>query len=487
MQKRFSFPRRAHGRPLRIAHRGASAHAVENTLRAFRVAAELGADMWEIDVQLTADGHPVISHDAALERIFSMEGEIAQLTLEEIRLRAPDLPTLDEVIALASELDQALYVEIKAQGAGRVAIERLMAHGFTRAGLGSFKTEEVRDMAEAGCPFPLSVLVPLGADPFERAAQSGAGIIHLCWERGGERPQDLVTQELLAQAADQGLGIVLWHEERKAVLDDLFKLPVLGICTNQPELMAGCDSVNLGGIEIVCHRGANHFAPENTLACAQLALEQGCHYLELDVRESADGELVVIHDPTLERTTNGTGAVADWTLAQLRQLDAGAWFSPVHKGQRIPTLAEMIALCQRFGAQMYLENKSADPAKIIALVEAMNFAGHCFHWSGNPQLHARMRQVSPRARIKSSLVHYPDMASLRDHLAPEIVELQFETWEVEAPEALAAGLVPMLHYFGDDPAIFEKIVALRPPMVNLNRADLLLAALRDRAWGAEAA
>lgn len=478
MRNTIPFPARLDKRPLCIAHRGASAHAVENTLEAFRVAAELGADMWEIDVQLTADGQPVVSHDAELLRIFGQEGEIAQLTLGELRLRAPELPTLDEVIALAQELDQALYVEIKAAGAGRIAIARLQALGFTRAGLGSFGVAEVADMMAANCPYPLSVLVPLGADPFERAAQSGADVIHLCWERGGEHPQDLVTPELLARAEALGLGLVLWHEERRPILDDLMKLPSLGICTNQPELMAGCDSIDMAGMDLVCHRGANHFAPENTLASARLSLDQGCAYIELDVRESADGELVVIHDPTLERTTNGSGNVADHTLAQLRALDAGSWFSPHYAGVTIPTLAEMIALCQSYGRQMYVENKCVDPQKIVDLVEAMGFADHCFHWSPDPKLQAAMRVASPSARIKSSTIHYPDMVALRDHLSPQIAEIQFEDYETEQAEARALGLVPMLHYFGDDPADFEKIIALAPPMINLNRADLLLAALR---------
>lgn len=478
MRNTIPFPARPDHHPLCIAHRGASAHAVENTLHAFNVAAELGADMWEIDVQLTRDGQPVVSHDAALTRIFGVEGEIATLTLAEIRSRTPDLPTLDDVIELARQRNQALYVEIKARGAGRISIERLAALNFARAGLGSFSVEEVRDMVEAKCPYPLAILVPLGADPFERAEQSGADIIHLCWERASERPQDLVTPALLARAQDRGLGIVLWHEERKAVLDDLIELPVLGICTNQPELMAGSDSVDMAGIEIVSHRGANRFAPENTLAAARLSLDQGCHYIELDVRESADGELVVIHDATLERTTNGQGAVVDHTLAQLRELDAGAWFSPVHANEPIPTLAEMIALCQEYGAQMYIENKSADPAKIIALVDAMGFANHCFHWSGNDALQAEMRAVSPTARIKSGHGHYPDMVTLQRHLTPAIVEILFDVYGQHADEAVQLGMVPMLQYFGDDPRIFEKIVAVRPPMINLERADLLLAALR---------
>jgi len=481
MRNTIPFPARPDRRPLCIAHRGASQHARENTLAAFRVAAALGADMWEVDVQLTTDGQPVICHDAGLDRIFGVPGNIAGMTLPELRQAAPDVPTLDEVISLAADLDQALYIEIKAPGAGQIAIERLKAANFTRAGLGSFNVEEVRSMVAAGCPYPVSILVPLGADPFERADQTGADIVHLCWERGGDRPQDLVTPELLAGIQQRGLGLVLWHEERKPVLDDLLKLPSLGICTNQPELMGGCDRVDIGGMQIVCHRGANHFAPENTMAAARLILDQGCAFLELDVRESADGELVVIHDATLERTTNGSGKVADHTLAQLRQLDAGSWFSPHFAGERISTLAEMIALCQSYGRQMYIENKCADPARILALVDEMGFAEQCFHWSGNHALQAKIRQLSPTARIKANLARYPDMQALKDHLNPAIIEIPVERYGRDAPAAERLNIVPMVQYFGDDREIFDRIVALRPPMINLDRADLLLAAFRRQA------
>ena len=481
MRNTIPFPARPDHRPLCIAHRGASQHATENTLQAFSAAAALGADMWEIDVQITADGQPVVCHDAGLERIFGVPGMIAEMRLAEIRQVAPTLPTLDEVISLAGDLDQALYVEIKAPGAGRIAISRLIDANFPRAGLGSFSVDEVRDMVAADCPFPTSILVPLGADPFERAAQSGADIVHLCWERGGDRPQDLVTPALLARLQQHGLGLVLWHEERKAILDDLLKLQSLGICTNQPELMGGCERVDIGGMQIVCHRDANHFAPENTMAAARLILDQGCAFLELDVRESADGELVVIHDATLERTTNGTGKVADHTLAELRQLDAGSWFSPHFAGERISTLAEMIAFCQAYDRQMYIENKSADPAKILALVEEMDFARDCFHWSGNHALHVKIRELSPTARIKSNGAGYTDLQALKAHLDPALIEIHAERYVQDAPAAERLNIVPMMQYFGDDPEIFDKIVALRPPMINLDRADLLLAAFRRQA------
>lgn len=464
-------------RPLNIAHRGASAHAWENTLHAFETAARLGADMWELDVRLTADGVPVISHDAGLQRVFGADGEIAGLTREQIRTRAPGLPDLDEIIALARAENQALYIEIKASGAGRVAVEHLRRAGFERAVLGSFQAGEVRALADTGCPYPLSVLVRLGDDPFICAEQSGADIVHLCWEKGGARPQDLVTGGLLREAQRRGLGVVLWHEERGDVLADLLELPVLGICTNQPELIAASDPRRATGIQIVCHRGANHFAPENTMASARLCYDQGCPYLEVDVRETADGELVVLHDPTLDRTTDGKGPVADRTLAELRELDAGSWFSSFYRGERIPALREMIALCQGYGRKMYIENKCVDPEKLIAQVEEMNFLDDCFFWSGNPVLQAGLRTVSSRANIKSTRRHYKTVPEMVGHLHPMIGEILFEDYAALADDCALAGVVPMMQYFGDDPKVFERIAEIAPPMLNLDRADLLFAAM----------
>jgi glycerophosphoryl diester phosphodiesterase len=92
---------------------------------------------------------------------------------------------------------------------------------------------------------------------------------------------------------------------------------------------------------ILAHRGASAHAPENTLAAFKLALEQGAHGVELDAKLSADGEVVIIHDPSVNRTTNGQGQVSQLDLTALRELDAGSFFSDQFKGEKIPTLAEV--------------------------------------------------------------------------------------------------------------------------------------------------
>ncbi|MBN1451700.1 MAG: hypothetical protein JW963_11855 [Anaerolineales bacterium] len=92
---------------------------------------------------------------------------------------------------------------------------------------------------------------------------------------------------------------------------------------------------------ILAHRGASAHAPENTLAAFELALKQGAHGIELDAKLSADGEVVVIHDASVERTTSGQGRVAQLDLTALRKLDAGSFFSDQFRGEKIPTLIEV--------------------------------------------------------------------------------------------------------------------------------------------------
>lgn len=96
---------------------------------------------------------------------------------------------------------------------------------------------------------------------------------------------------------------------------------------------------------IFAHRGASSDAPENTLPAFQMAIEQGCKAIELDVHLSKDEELIVCHDETIDRTTDGTGYIRDQALFSLQQRDAGLWFSDNFEGTRIPKLDEVLEIC----------------------------------------------------------------------------------------------------------------------------------------------
>jgi glycerophosphoryl diester phosphodiesterase len=108
---------------------------------------------------------------------------------------------------------------------------------------------------------------------------------------------------------------------------------------------------------IFAHRGASAHAPENTLAAFELAAVQGADGIELDAKLSADGHVVVIHDATVDRTTDRPGRVKDLSLAELRSLDAGAFFAEKYRGEKVPTLEEVFeALGKRMFVNVELTN-----------------------------------------------------------------------------------------------------------------------------------
>ena len=127
------------------------------------------------------------------------------------------------------------------------------------------------------------------------------------------------------------------------------------------------------GFMAIAHRGASSYAPENTFAAFDLAIEMGARHLELDVHFSSDGHLVVIHDDTVDRTTDGSGPVTSRSLAALTALDAGAWFDPRFKGERIPTLG---AVLERYwGAHLHVELKGHSASLAQRAVDMIRSSG----------------------------------------------------------------------------------------------------------------
>ncbi|HET9495250.1 MAG TPA: glycerophosphodiester phosphodiesterase family protein [Chloroflexia bacterium] len=108
---------------------------------------------------------------------------------------------------------------------------------------------------------------------------------------------------------------------------------------------------------LIAHRGGSLEAPENTMASFRHAIEIGARYVELDVQMTRDGVPVVLHDPTLDRTTTGKGPVRDVTLADLQSVDAGSHFAPRFAGEHVPTLRDVLELCVEAGVGIVTEIK----------------------------------------------------------------------------------------------------------------------------------
>ncbi|GEN81088.1 glycerophosphodiester phosphodiesterase [Actinotalea fermentans] len=156
-------------------------------------------------------------------------------------------------------------------------------------------------------------------------------------------------------------------------------------------------------MKVIAHRGNSWVAPENTLAAFEAAWRAGADSIELDVHLTADREVVVIHDDTVDATTDGSGAVGELALADVRALDAGAWFGTGFAGQRVPTFAEVLAfLGERAGIELLLELKGSWSADDVRLVtEPLAAAGLTDRVIGQsfwPGTVAALGEVAPELR-----------------------------------------------------------------------------------------
>lgn len=135
--------------------------------------------------------------------------------------------------------------------------------------------------------------------------------------------------------------------------------------------------------QLIGHRGASIDAPENTLASFKRASTLGLNWIEFDVRLTKDEELIIFHDDKLERTTNGSGLVIDHTLAQIKQLEAGSWFSAEFKDEKIPTLIETIPWLKAWNLTPVIELK-CEPNQPLAAVQKLAYTlADCLkkHWT----------------------------------------------------------------------------------------------------------
>lgn len=160
----------------------------------------------------------------------------------------------------------------------------------------------------------------------------------------------------------------------------------------QPLSVSAAPSEKADRVDTIAHRGASGYAPENTMAAFRKAVKMKADYIELDVQATKDGKLVVIHDTTVDRTTDGTGKVGSFTWDELRQLDAGSFFGPEFAGERIPSFEEVLdefrgktgILIELKSPELYpgIEEKVADalaernmdkPANEKIIVQSFNF------------------------------------------------------------------------------------------------------------------
>ncbi|MFC5590634.1 glycerophosphodiester phosphodiesterase [Sporosarcina soli] len=202
-------------------------------------------------------------------------------------------------------------------------------------------------------------------------------------------------------------------------------------------------------MEIYAHRGSSGTHPENTIAAFQEAARLPIQGVELDVHLSKDGELVVIHDEKINRTSKGKGFVKDMTLAELKAFDFGSWFSDDFKGQTIPTLREVLELFADTSHHLNIELKSdmfpypGMVGKVVALVEEMEFDTRVVLSSFDHESIRAAKQVAPHLEtaplFKEVLV---DPLDYMYNVPADALHLYFRTaFRPSIQEALKTGAI----------------------------------------------
>jgi len=250
------------------------------------------------------------------------------------------------------------------------------------------------------------------------------------------------------------------------------------------------------------HRGASLRAPENTLEAFQLAAEDGAEGLELDVHMTSDGSIVVIHDDTVERTTDGSGAVHDMILREAQSLDAGYSFTPDggasypyrSQGVRVPELGEVLREFPYL--RVNIEVKEAQPGIEEALLETIAGAGakdRVLVVSEIPDIMDRFRELSgggistgaSRREIES--FYLLNRLHLKSLLRPSYdalqVPVEYEGWEVVTPRFVEAAHnrgVRVDVWTIDDPEEMRRLLDLGVDVIMTNRPEVLSEVLRER-------
>jgi len=231
------------------------------------------------------------------------------------------------------------------------------------------------------------------------------------------------------------------------------------------------------------HRGASAAAPQNTLAAFRKAIELGADGVELDVQLSKDGAVVVIHDFSVDKTTNGTGRVAEKTLAELKALDAGSKFSPQFAGERIPTLSDVFDVLEGkllVNVELKAPDRNRDTSLVAPVLEVVRTHGmekRVLFSSFNHHVLRAMKQLAPGIPIGLLYAPHSPVYARRAWLDP------FEPHEARHPHysMLSAPIIGWYHRRGlrvntwvvNEPDEMRRLIEVDVDGIITNKPDVL--------------
>ncbi len=236
----------------------------------------------------------------------------------------------------------------------------------------------------------------------------------------------------------------------------------------------------------IAHRGASAYAPENTLAAFECAFEMGADGVELDVVLTKEGIPVVIHDDTVDRTTNGHGFVRDMSLQEVQALDAGSRFDPRFRGAQIPTLAQVLQAIGRRGTvnieiKALNKNMRGMEAVVSQVVESSGVKQNVMVSSFNPLALRRMANLSPTLPrgllYREGLPIYLRRAWLRPLALPTALHPRFTLVTPEYMRWAKGKGYKVNTWTVDDPEEMRRLIGLNVDGIMTNKPDILKSVL----------
>jgi len=230
----------------------------------------------------------------------------------------------------------------------------------------------------------------------------------------------------------------------------------------------------------VAHRGGSAYAPENTVAAFENAVKMGVDYIELDVHLTKDGYPVVIHDDSLERTTDGTGKVKDKTLDELKELDAGSWFSDEFKGEKLPTLEEAMDFVKG-RAGLFIEIKSGNDLcdgieeKIVELIREKDMVREVIVISFNYDRIKNINELDPE--IATGFLYggnVPDVCEMALNAGVDYISPSWQAVTEDIIKEAHSNNIGVSLWTINEPDIMKKFIDLGVDAITTDKPDLLL-------------
>ena len=422
-----------------MAHRGAMRQAPENTAPALERSIADTVEWVEVDVRLSKDGQHVLFHDDQVGNKTDGMGWVRDRTLTE--LRGLDAGTKfaaryarTRILTLTEGLELArgrvnLYLDCKEIDPAKLAGDVISA-GMERQVV-IYDTPEKLKTIRAAATRELALMTKwrprFGVTPWVDQVRPAAVEID-----AGD-----VTPEVCREFKSRGIKVqakTLGADDRPEVWRRVAAAGVDWVQTDfAEEVIASQVLKNLAAkpVKIAHHRGASRYAPENTLPALEKAIRLGADFVEFDVQTTRDGDFVLLHDRTLNRTTNGRGPAREWDLTKIQALDAGSWFGQPFIKTPVPTLEEFLKAAGR-RVELYVDAKDIAPEALAESLKRHGLVERAVVYQSVAYLE-KLRAINPAIRRMPPL---RDPARL-DSAAEKVQPYAFDTnWSILSKELI---------------------------------------------------